>query len=453
MEPLSALVIAVLAGGYFAKKITQDAVFAIRGEEPPSYQREMRRYEDAQKRRARKAEAKAEKKARRAAKPKRRGLGALIANAWYDAMHDAEEYRDRTWKKHREKRHEEWARQDEMDALHKEALEEHTRREQERIKAERAAHAENREREQLADEFLTRAPCEKCGRHTPVGELAVLPVDGHAKDLCPSCAEGARRAAEQVRSTCGRCGQQTLIAELMPVGRDGMFTLLGLRDDADLVCRTCAFKIRHGDKTAEPEQTDEKREEEKQEEKPAQPISIFGSPNQEPDQGNANIIPIRPTDNTARETPLSTTNTTTTNTAAPSGEIIGLGQAIAYAEQMTAKAGEGVTATERVKLDGSDLGVSCGTGAKSLELAVSSLSRGDVSGAPLAAFNLARERMIAAQAKYTEIVASAAQAHEEMSAAKTELQKATEELRKQLNVTDQYRANADAGDKPFVTNI
>lgn len=97
MDPLSALLLAMLIAGYFTKNVYQDAVFRARGEDPPSFRREQARRE----RRAQRDGAAPDGPGRR-----------FWRNAWADAVTSAEERRERITAKAAKKRRAKWAEQD-----------------------------------------------------------------------------------------------------------------------------------------------------------------------------------------------------------------------------------------------------------------------------------------------------------------------------------------------------
>ena len=85
---------------HFIGNVAQDALWTIRGEDPPSYRRQMARWQARQ-------EAK-KTRGPGVSEPPRR----LVRNAWDDAWSDLDERRARRHDKRAERRHDRWERQD-----------------------------------------------------------------------------------------------------------------------------------------------------------------------------------------------------------------------------------------------------------------------------------------------------------------------------------------------------
>ena len=94
MDPLTALIIAMWIAGRLTKNVSQDLAWKARGEDPPSFRREMARWEAKQ---ARSANRSSDGPARR-----------FWANAWADAVASADERRARVTEKAKERRRQKW---------------------------------------------------------------------------------------------------------------------------------------------------------------------------------------------------------------------------------------------------------------------------------------------------------------------------------------------------------
>lgn len=166
MDPLTALIIALWVASRFTRNMYQDAVFKARGEDPPSFRREMARWEAKQARSA----------GRSADTPGRR----FFANAWADAVASADERRARVTEKAKDRRRAKWA---DADAA----------------KAEDEAYAINK---RVADEpsdegmsvVVTRR-CERCGKPTPPGDIrGRIPLRLEiVQRVCPDCSAAIDR--------------------------------------------------------------------------------------------------------------------------------------------------------------------------------------------------------------------------------------------------------------------
>lgn len=90
---------------YLTSNTTQDIIFKLTGQDPPSFRRqEARRQERAKERAARRE--------RRTKSPTRK----FLAHEWEEALNDARAHRDRRRTKKRQKRDEKWAAEDSADA-------------------------------------------------------------------------------------------------------------------------------------------------------------------------------------------------------------------------------------------------------------------------------------------------------------------------------------------------
>lgn len=169
MDPLTALIIAMWIAGRLTKNVYQDAVFKARGEDPPSFRREMARWEAKQARQARSAGRSADTPGRR-----------FFANAWADAVASADERRARVTEKAKDRRRAKWA---DADAA----------------AAEDEAYAINK---RVADEpsdegmsvVVTRR-CERCGKPTPPGDIrGRIPLRLEiVQRVCPDCSAAIDR--------------------------------------------------------------------------------------------------------------------------------------------------------------------------------------------------------------------------------------------------------------------
>lgn len=155
MDPLMALVISLYIAGKFTSNVTQDVAYTIRGEEPPSFQRERRRWEHRR--------AKGDGPARK-----------LIANAWADACAAADERRARLAQRAADRRRAKWAQQD-LDAAEEEA-----RKINERV--------EQGETEQV---FI----CGGCKTRIRQSDVAGYALSGDP--LCRDCRTGTNTAANK----------------------------------------------------------------------------------------------------------------------------------------------------------------------------------------------------------------------------------------------------------------
>lgn len=173
MDPLTALIIAMWVASRFTKNVYQDSVFKARGEDPPSFRREMARWEAKQARAA----------GRSADTPGRR----FFANAWRDAVESADERRARASKKAAERRREKWTEAD-------------------KAKAEDEAHAIN---ERLVDEPPAKeAPtpesmrCDRCGKDTPTKDMKLrVPLRLEIiQRVCPRCSADIDRDDSEFRN-------------------------------------------------------------------------------------------------------------------------------------------------------------------------------------------------------------------------------------------------------------
>lgn len=172
MDPVSALVFASVVTWLWAKNVSQDAAFAVRGKEPPSARRERERWEQRNKDRAAKGQ-----------RPEpRREARTFFGHAWADAWATAEERRARAAEKRRQERHEEWRRRDEADRIEDEAHD--ADRDHDRRRAEQQP-----------------MRCEQCGGEFPASELALVAVDGKPTWACPPCADAARSAYPKAPKT------------------------------------------------------------------------------------------------------------------------------------------------------------------------------------------------------------------------------------------------------------
>lgn len=213
MDPVSALLMAMLIAGYFTRNITQDVVYAIRGADPPSYRRQRERWKQRQ--------AKGDGPGRK-----------FLANAWADAVASAEERRARMVAKAAAKRRAKWAEQDRAEAedeayainerlipdapddLDGPTLNTGAAEQDEVLWACRKCGREMRNsgpdgypRDErvcrhcrTGDPLPDRRPCHFCRRTLPAGELwATRSAEGATVDACKPCWEDHNRAAREPR--------------------------------------------------------------------------------------------------------------------------------------------------------------------------------------------------------------------------------------------------------------
>jgi hypothetical protein len=195
------VLLALIAAYFFCKNTTQDALWAMKGEDPPSYRREKDRAERREKHRAERRErrdARGEKAGRTTDEPS--AARNYWAHAWRDAWHSADERRGRRREKRGERRQARWAEED-LDAAWDEAAEINSRIPRERARREdpprppssgprRPAHAE-RGAPPLPPwpEPETRTRCPRCGA-TPEDPASIRRSDlgdGLVVWVCSEC--------------------------------------------------------------------------------------------------------------------------------------------------------------------------------------------------------------------------------------------------------------------------
>lgn len=428
MDPFSALVIAFLVGGYFTRNVVQDLAWKARGEDPPSYRRQMARL----KAREAKAAAKAAKGPRQSITD-RQEARRFWANAWHDAWEEAHERRARTHEKRAERRRQQWRAEDEQQERHEKEQE----RRQEAIKARSAM-----------------PHCEHCGNRCPEEDLSMATPQNAPSGLwitrptriCPTCLNrfnGSQRpdapdggANDELHTVCGRCFRSVPASKTRDVEIDGVLVR---------ACPTC----RSGAATkydVRPDAPD------------AEPVGDTASdaagdtPTNTLDPHGDVVVPVdfRKTDNEGD--PVSNGNGATANagSGAPVGEVAGLRSAIRYCEQMAAACTEGMQTAEQTGVVTTNLAASSLRGVASAEQAASGLRGGGTTGPSLVLLGEAMDQLRATQGSFTTASESMTQGRGGYEGAKAKFEAAAAELRKQLAVADQYQANQDAGEKSFL---
>jgi hypothetical protein len=297
MDPLSALLLAMWIAGYFTRNVYQDAVFRARGEDPPSFRREMARWE------------------RRRAREERRGTGdgpgrEFWRNVWGDAVSSAEERRERFAAQRAERRRARWADRD-------------------AAAAEDAAYEANARVDAAAagepDEPPVRTGrCHFCGGEFPTAALWPARDDeGATVDACHPCwhTRNRRQAPNQPEPEpadpettirCGDCERE------VPFGDASLIYVDHVRR---MVCDTCRLRRAQHD-------ADERA-------KPAETTSVDPVVD---DAGDAEVIQFADW----RRTAASKTDKETDLSA----EITGLQSAIAFATGSAAAADQAIAQTE-----------------------------------------------------------------------------------------------------------
>lgn len=173
MDPLTALIIAMWVASRFTKNVYQDSVFKARGEDPPSFRREMARWEAKQARSAN----------RTSDGPGRR----FFANAWRDAVESADERRARAAQKAAERRRSKWTEvdrakaEDEAHAINERLIDEPPAKEtQEPKRVDDAPPASPDHAERMVQ-------CAACGNDVRATDTSWITVDGATLAVCPPC--------------------------------------------------------------------------------------------------------------------------------------------------------------------------------------------------------------------------------------------------------------------------
>lgn len=318
------LLLSMVAAWFFTRNTVQDLTWRSRGEDPPSYRRELER-------------AKRRADARENPGPARRFWG----NAWGDAWARAEERREDTRDRAKERRRVKRAEAAEAEAA------------AERVRAEDEAYARNAD--EPTPDFVETVTCGGCGVALLEGDVAGRTLLGLPR--CRVCQDAA--TAEPPHPT------PTPVPDPAP--------------------KAAPVPGPAAPEPSTPTPTDP--------ETPPEP-----TPAHHTEPANAEVIDLdwHRANQPTKETPMSETHS--------------LAAALVYTSSMAAK---------------------CGAGASGVETTVSSLQRGGVSGATLAALGQAQEALAQAAAAF-------GSAHSE--------------LLRHIAVKEAYAANQGAGTRAFVTS-
>lgn len=392
MDPLTALIIAMWIAGRLTKNVSQDLAWKARGEDPPSFRREMARWEAKQARAAN----------RTSDGPGRR----FWANAWADAVASADERRARVTEKAKERRRQKWTDAD------RDAAEAEARDINDRVPAP-------------TPEVQTWPCGGGCGRTLTHDDVAGYALTGDR--LCRNCRTTPKNHATTTGDDaywwCAGCGD--LMGSGGPDGYARGATHCRRCRPASaervLQCAECGEDIRERDATSirvdgallnvHPHCRVKRADRSEFPEAPECPPNAYDQGTEKP----TSTIPEPAAEPRVR--PVTDINEWRAKGSTPpitkedivSGETTNLSAALQYAQDMSTQ---------------------CGAGAASTETSIATMRAGGVEGPVLGHFTQAQEFLTQAMAAFDA-------GHAELQA--------------DMAVKDAYQARSGAGDKQFVS--
>lgn len=340
MDPISALLFAYVVAGLFVRNVTQDLVYKVRGEDPPSYRRELERRKRRDERRANPTAAR-----------------KFWVNAWDDAWAGADEHRARVVKQAAERRQRRWTAMDEA----AQANDEHVRA------------------------SIEGPRCPDCGDAITEGQARELVVDGVPTTFCARCwvprvqvDDGA--AAGRKCRVCGEATRDAATGAMCscvinpmrprPPGMCARCSVWAEPGDPDRLCRLCR-EIETWERTQEEQRARARR--------PAAPPEDAPDPGIDPGPAGPATIEGRVVDldTYRRANPIPAIKECDIDTINASAETTNLGAALTYTQEQAARARDF---------------------AASVETSVATLTAGGVTGPAITSMTAAQEAFAQAAA-------------------------------------------------------